>query len=139
MTVPTPKPAGGQFSHGIHALLHRHLLEQGHDVHDALAVAQHAGDRLGLRVDRADPGEVGHLRGDVQEAGDAAGGRGVEDDGIPHLRALAAAVARRAPDRLVDLAREQDVAHPGGDRRREVDDAHLLEGSAGAAELVEHL
>ena len=97
------------------------------------------GDRLGLRVDRAHPGEVGHLHVDVEEAGDPAGGRRVEHDGVPGPGALVAAGAGGAADGLVDLADEQHVAHARGDRGREVDDAHPLQRPAGAAELVEDL
>ena len=42
------EPGIRQLADRVDGLLHRHLLEQGHDVHHALPVAQHPGDRLGL-------------------------------------------------------------------------------------------
>ena len=138
-TAPRPKPSADEVGDGVGGLLHRHLLEEGDDVDEGLAVLEHPGDRLGLGVDRADAREVGHLDVDREEAGDPSGGRGVEDDGVPRPCGPARASARGAPHGLVDLAGEEDVAHAGGDGRREVDDAHPLERPAGAAELVEGL
>ena len=131
---------GAQLVDRLEGLLHRHLLEEGDEVDDRLVRLEQPGDRAGLRGDRADPGEVGHLGVDREEPADAAGRRRVEDDAVVGGGgvALVPAVAA-APVGLVDLADEQDVAHAGGDGRREVDGAELLEQLAGAAELVEEL
>ena len=118
-------------------LLHGHLLEEGDDVDHALAVAQHPGDRLGLRVDRPHLGEVGDLDVDVEEAGHAPVGGASRTTASHALGPWPRRWPGGAADRLVDLAGEEHVAHPGRDGRREVDDAHPLQGAAGAAELVE--
>ena len=124
----------------LEGLLHRHLLEEGDDVDDRLVRLEQPGDRGGLGGDRPDPREVGHLGVDGEEPADAARRRCVEDDPVVDRGGVALVPAVAAtPVGLVDLADEQHVAHAGGDGRREVDGAELLEQPAGPAELVEHL
>ena len=74
---------------------------------------------------------------DAEEAGDAAGRRCVEHDGVVDAAAFAAGVL--AAYGLVDLAGEQDVAHARRDRRGEVDGADAPQRATGPAELVEHV
>ncbi|CAM5270208.1 hypothetical protein SCANM63S_02862 [Streptomyces canarius] len=103
--------------------------------HGRLRRLQHPHDGLCLIVYGADLREARHLVVDVQEAGDAAGRRGVHDDvvvGEPPRPVLAA-------HRLARLAGQQDVPEAGRDGGREVDRAQLLQRPARAAELVEHL
>ena len=81
-TAPTGSPAVAQLRDGVDRLLHRHLLQQGHQVHGGLRRAQQRHDRVGLRLDRPDLGQPGDLGVDVEEAGDPAGRRRVEDDRV---------------------------------------------------------
>ena len=69
-----------------------------------------------------DLGEAGHLRVDVEEAGDPPCRRRVEHDRVVGRGPGGGGCPWRA-DGLVDLAGEQHVAHARGDRGREVDDA----------------
>ena len=131
---------GAQVLDGLERLLDRHLLEQGHDVHDGLLGLEQAGDRAGLRGDRPDAGEVGDLGVDREEAADASRRRRVQDDAVVDRGGVALVLAvAAAPVGLVDLADEQDVPDAGRDGRREVDGAELLEELARASELVEQL
>ena len=135
MTVPTPVPLWRRERDGLLGLGHRHVLEQGHQVHDRGARAQQRGDRVGLRPDRPDLGDARHRVVDVEELPDAARGRGVEDDGVVR----GGQVLDPAADRLVDLAGEQDVAQARRDRGDEVDHAEAVERPAGQAQVVEGL
>ena len=76
-----------------------------------------------------------HRLGDVEEAGDAAGRRRVDDDGV--VNGLLALLG--AGDDLPDLAGEQHVAQARRDRRRELDGPDPAHGAAGEAEVVEHV
>lgn len=119
----------------VGGLLDRHLLQEGHQMDRGLGGLQHPHHGLGLIVYRAYPGQPRHLVVHVEEAGDAAGRRGVHDHVVvdePVLLVLAA-------HRLAGLAGQQDVPDAGRDRGGEVDRAELLERPARAAELVEHL
>src|SRR5690606_25641393 len=90
---------------------------------------------LRLIVYRPDLGEPGDLVVDVEEAGDAPGRRGVHH----HVVVDEPPAAVLAPHRLARLAGQQDVPHAGRDGGGEVDRPEFLQGSAGAAHLVEHL
>ncbi len=90
--------------------------------------------RVGLRPDRAGPGEPGDLGVDVEEPRDASGGRRVHDDRVVDRYAVPL-----APHRLLGLAGEQYVADPGRDGRGEVDRAHPAQRGARATQVVEHL
>ena len=91
--------------------------------------------RVGLRADRAGPGEPGHLGVDVEEPGDAPGGRRVHDDGVvdrarrPCLRrtasfALPVSSTSRTPGAMVVAKSIAPI---------------LLQRRPGAAQVVEHL
>src|SRR5665811_132123 len=132
---------GTELGDGVDGLLNRHLLEQRHHVDDRLRRRQHRCDRVGLRADRADPREVGNLVVDIEESCNAAGGRGVQDDGVvgPRCTRTLGFVLPVASDRLVDLADQQNVPDAWRDRGGEVDGAELLQQPAGTAELVVHV
>jgi len=99
-------------------------------------VIELAWDRIG-----ADLGQVCDLVVDVEEAHHPAGRWGVQDDGV--VRGCDAGplcpVVLAPPNRLIDLAGEQDVAHAGRDCGGEVDGAEPLQHPARATELVVHL
>src|SRR5690606_41606773 len=59
--------------------------------------------------------ELGHRLGDVEELHDTAGGRGVEHHGVVHRAPVGVAPV----DALLDLAGEQHVTQPGGERSEE--------------------
>jgi hypothetical protein len=72
--------------------------------------------------------------GDVEEAGDPAGGRRVEHHRVVHPAAVGA-----TPDGLGGLAGDQHVTQTGGDRGGEVDHAHPGQHLAHPPQPVEHL
>ncbi len=105
-----------------------------------LVGGEQLGDRAGLVVDRTDPGEVGDLGVDREEAADPSRRRRIHDQGVVGPRTVSLVLAVPAsPIGFVDLPDDQDVAHPRRDGGGEVDGAELLEELAGPAELVEHL
>nr|BFE85461.1 hypothetical protein GCM10020093_080620 [Planobispora longispora] len=104
-------------------------------MHRGLRRGDDPAHQVGVVLDGADPGQSGHLVGDVQEPYDPAGRRGVQHHRVvdpPAVLALAA-------DGLGGLARDEDVAEARGDGGGEVDDAQLAQGAAGPAHAVEHL
>ena len=78
-------------------------------------------DRVCLVANRAGAGEAGDLGVDVEEAGDATGGRCVHDDGVVQRLAVRALTT----DSLLALAGQEYVADARRDGGREVDGAHL--------------
>ena len=78
--------------------------------------------------------QPGHLGVDVEEAGDAAGRRGVEHDGVVRPPAGAA-----APDRLVRLAGSSTSRSPGATVVAKSMAPIFLSDPAGAAQVVEHV
>ena len=125
---------GLQLRDGVGGLLDRHVLEQGHQVDGGLRRAQHRHDAVALGLDRARAGQLAHLAGDPEEAGDPPGRRSVDDDGVVDRPAVVP-----AGHRFLDLAGEQHVADAGSDRRGEVDGAHLAQRPAGPAQVVEQV
>ena len=84
MIRPTGKPSCGQLGDRVHRLLDRHLLQQRHHVHRGHRGAQQRRHPLALGLDRADLGQPGGLGGDVEEAPDPAGRRGVQHHRVVH-------------------------------------------------------
>ena len=115
-----PQARGLQLGHRLEGLGDGQVLQQRHQVHGGLRRVHQLHHALALAVDRAGAREVGHRPGHVEEADDAAGGRGVEDHGVVNGPSGQA----RARDALLGLAGEQDVAQPGGQRGGELDRAH---------------
>ena len=66
----------------LDGLLDRQRLQQRDQVNGGLVGVQQLDHALGLRVHRAALGQVGHRLGDVEEAGDPAGRRGVDHDRV---------------------------------------------------------
>ena len=125
MIRPTGMPSAVSSAIASRRLLYRHLLQQRDHVHRGHRRAQQRRHALALGLDRADLGQPGGLRGDVEEAPDPAGRRRVE-----HHRVVDPAAVRGAGRRLLDLAGEQHVAQARGDRGGEVDRADLAQRPA---------
>ena len=135
ITLPIGRPSSSQFVDRLERLLDRQRLQQGDEVDGGEVGVQHLDHAFGLRVHRAALGQIRHRLGDVEEAGDAAGRRGVHHDGVvDRLLALLG-----AGDDLPDLAGEQHVAQARRDRRRELDGADAAHRAAGQPEVVEHV
>ena len=110
-------------------------LQQGDQVDGRQLGVQHLHHAFGLTVHRTALGQVGDGLGDVEEAGDPPGRRGVDHDGVV-CRLLALLGPR---DDLPDLAREQHVPQARRDRRRELDRTDAVHRPPGDAEVVEHV
>src|SRR3954471_18411198 len=121
---PYRQVVGAQLCDSVDSLLHRHVLEHGHQVDCRSLRLQQAHHPLRLAAHGADPREVTELTVDVEELRDPAGRRCVEHHGVVPP---GTAVARVALDRLEHLPGQQDVAQAWSDRGREVDDAEPVE------------
>ena len=86
-----------------------------------------------------DPGEVGDLLVDPEEAGDPPGRWGVEHDRVVGERAVTAACAGVRPTASYTLPMSSTSRTPGAIVVAKSMTPHLLEGAPGSAELVERL
>src|SRR6478735_3695171 len=101
----------------LDGLLNGKRLQQGDQVDRRQLGVQNLHHAFGLTVYRTALGQIGDGLGDVEEAGDPPGRRGVDHDGVV-CRLLALLGPR---DDLADLAREQHVPQSRGNRRRALD------------------
>ena len=124
-----------QFGDGLGGLLHGQRLKQSHQVDGRLIRVQQLAHPLGLRMNGSALGDIGQRRRHIEEAGDPAGGRGVDHDGVVHMPSRLV----DADDALLDLSGEDDIAQTRRNRGRELDGADALHRTPSQAEVVEHL
>ncbi len=76
------KPVLGEVGDRVDRLLHRHLLEQRHQVHGSQLALEDRHHPVALVLERTDLGQPADLVRDVEEPGHPAGRRRVQDDGV---------------------------------------------------------
>ncbi len=130
-----PQVRREQLAHRVGGFLHRERLEQRDQVDHGLVGVQQPHDPLALGADRTRLREVGHRLGHVEEATDAARGRGVHHDHVVH--GFAGAVG--AHHGLLDLAGQDHVPQTRRQRGRELDGTDPAHRPPREPEVVEHV
>lgn len=124
-----------KFGKPVERFLHRHLLQQGDQVHGGARRTDDAHHRVSLGADRSDLREPGDLGVHVEEPCDPASRRSVQD----HRVIGRTAHLLPALDRFGSLPGQQDITQSWGDGGREVDGPQPAQGVSAALDAVEHL